>query len=75
MLLLRDRLAYSSPFTRPPPKLPGNGREAHLLTAARSSREPPKRRSPERVSVSLTTGGGASMSAQAAAIPDTGLRG
>jgi hypothetical protein len=52
MLLLRDRLAYSSPFTRPPPKLPGNGREAHLLTAARSSREPPKRRSPERVSVS-----------------------
>jgi Asp-tRNA(Asn)/Glu-tRNA(Gln) amidotransferase A subunit family amidase len=26
--------------------------EAHLLTAARSSPEPPKRRSPERVSVS-----------------------
>jgi hypothetical protein len=26
MMLPRDRLAYSSPFTRPPLKLPGNGR-------------------------------------------------
>jgi hypothetical protein len=26
MMLPRDRLAYSSPFTRPPLRLPGNGR-------------------------------------------------
>jgi hypothetical protein len=26
MTLPRDRIAYSSPFTRPPLKLPGNGR-------------------------------------------------